>query len=358
MRFVVILAGGSGTRLWPLSRRGTPKQLLALFEGKSLLRFAYERAASVVDPSRILVCAGAPYLDIIAAQLPELPDENLLGEPVGRDSLAAVAWSMSEVARRDPAAVAAVLSADHVIEPAERFAQALQDAFAVAEADPTALVTFGVVPTSPHTGFGYLHRGAPLPGFPDVCAVAEFAEKPDRATAERYLASGDWWWNSGIFCWRAQTLLDQVRALVPELAAGLDAIQAAPGDIARLYPSLPKTSVDYAIMEPSSHGAGGLHVVAVALPITWHDVGNYAALARHLPQAGGNAAEGRVVILDAHDNILINRGSPGHLIAVAGLADTVVVVDGDVTLVCPAHATEAIKPLVELVRTQQGESYA
>ena len=159
MRYVVIMAGGSGTRLWPLSRQGTPKQLLELFDGRSLLRLAYERVAGLLPDDRILVCTSRTYVDVVARQLPELPRENLLGEPVGRDSLSAVAWSAAILEQRDPEAVVAMLSADHIITPVEGFRATLERAFSVAEARPRALVTMGVVPTEAHTGFGYVHRG-------------------------------------------------------------------------------------------------------------------------------------------------------------------------------------------------------
>lgn len=166
MRYVVIMAGGSGTRLWPLSRQGTPKQLLPMIEGRSLLRLAFDRALGVVPAERILVVTGAAHLDEVRRQLPEVLPENLLGEPVGRDSLNAVAWPAAVLARRDPEAVIAQLTADHIIEPVDAFVAALQEAFAIAEEVPAALVTLGVVPTSPHTGYGYLQRGPALPGHP------------------------------------------------------------------------------------------------------------------------------------------------------------------------------------------------
>ena len=174
MRYVVIMAGGSGTRLWPLSRQGRPKQLLELFGGASLLRLAYDRVAGVVPPENILVCTGRAYADDVAAQIPELPEGNILGEPEGRDSLNAVAWSAAVVAGRDPEGVVAMVTADQVITPVDEFARSLRLAFEVAEARPRALVTLGVVPTSPHTGYGYLHRAEELDGFAGVHRVAQF----------------------------------------------------------------------------------------------------------------------------------------------------------------------------------------
>jgi mannose-1-phosphate guanylyltransferase len=286
-----------------------------------------------------------------------LPRGNILGEPVGRDSLNAVAWSTAVVAQRDPAGVVAVLSADHVINPVAAFTAALGQAFAAAEQDRDALVTMGVVPTSPHTGFGYLHRGQPAAGLTGVWQVEEFAEKPPRAVAEAYFAAGDWWWNSGLFCWRAETFLEQLAGFMPETAAAIRDIAADPSRLAAVYPTLTKVSVDYAIMEPVSRGSGPCHILAVPLEADWDDIGGYTALADHLDHIGGNAQTGRVVALDASGNLLVNAGPPDSLIAVVGLRDTVVVTHGGVTLVCPRSAAEAVKALVERVRTEAGPAY-
>jgi mannose-1-phosphate guanylyltransferase len=358
MRHIVIMAGGSGTRLWPLSRQGMPKQLLALIDGKSLLRLAYERARAVADDDHILICTGAAYRDVVAAQLPELPAANLLGEPVGRDSLNAVAWSTGVIAARDREATVAVLSADHVIEPVADFAAALSTAFAAAETDDRALVTLGVVPTRPHTGFGYLHRGQPALGLRQAFHVVEFDEKPALAEAEAYVASGEWWWNSGMFCWRAATFLTELAELMPKTAASIADLVAAPDRLAEIYPALEKVSVDYAIMQPVSHGAGTAHILAVPLETSWSDIGGFPALAGHLAQSNGNATLGRVVTLDATGNILINSGPDDSLVAVVGLHDTVVVTHDGITLVCPRRAAENIKQLVERVRVELGASYA
>ncbi|HIT76313.1 MAG TPA: mannose-1-phosphate guanylyltransferase [Candidatus Avipropionibacterium avicola] len=358
MRYVVILAGGSGTRLWPLSRKGMPKQLLELVGGVSLLRMAYERVARVVPAERILVCTGASYADVVAEQLPELAPENLLGEPVGRDSLNAIAWSAAVLADRDPDAVVATVTADHVIEPVDAFVEALEEAFSVAEENDDALVTFGVVPTTAHTGYGYLHRGDGLDGHPSTCEVREFKEKPDAATAERYLASGQYWWNSGMFVWQARTFLDQLAGLVPESYRIVTELATHPAKLAGLYPQLPRISVDYAVLEPVSQGRGSARILAVALPIQWSDVGGYAALAEHLPtDADGNAVDGRAVLLDSSDTVVVNRTSPEHVVAVVGGQDLIVVTTADITLVCPASAAEQVKALVAEVGEQLGDDY-
>ncbi len=350
MRYVAILAGGSGTRLWPLSRRGQPKQLLNLIGGRSLLRLAYERIADSVPAERVLVCTGAAYSDVVAEQIPELPVGNILGEPVGRDSLNAVAWTTAVIAARDPDAVVAVLSADQIIRPVERFVAALDEAFRIAEADPRALVTFGVVPDSPHTGYGYLRRGLGLDGFPGCSEVAEFREKPSLEVATAYLASGEYWWNSGMFVWRVATLLEQLRLLKPQTHGLITALAAEPGRLDDVYPRLERISVDYAIMEPVSQGRGSGHVVAVPLPISWVDLGGYRALFDNLPAGpSDNRVMGQVVVSDAEGNLLINTRGEGSVLAVAGIRDTVVVTTPDATLVVPLAGSQAVKELVAAV---------
>ncbi len=359
MRYVLIVAGGSGKRLWPLSRRDMPKQLLKVLGGKSLLRIAYERLDGVVPPERVLVCTGADYADVVAEELPEVPEGNILGEPEGRDSLNAVAWPAAVLAAQDPEAVVAVVTADHVMHPVESFQAALAEGFAVAEADPQALVTFGVVPTSAHTGYGYLRHTDPLPGHPEVRAVAEFKEKPDQATAQAYLASGSYWWNAGMFVWRAATLLDQLALLHPDTHAQVTALAAEPARLGEIYPRLLKISVDYAVMEPASQGRSSGHVVAVRLPISWHDVGGFASLADQLPRdPQGNATQGLQVLVDAHDNLVLNQDEDGRLVAVVGLTGTVIVQTPQITLVCPVSESERIKELVAEVTERLGRSYA
>lgn len=359
MRYVVIMAGGSGTRLWPLSRQGTPKQLLKLIDGKSLLRIAFERSLASVPAERILVVTGAAYADSVAADLPEMPVENILGEPIGRDSLNAVAWPAAVLARRDPDAVIAQVTADHVIEPLETFVDTLEVAFRVAEADPSALVTLGVVPTSAHTGYGYLHRGEALAGFKGAHRVLEFAEKPGREVAEGYLASGEYWWNAGMFVWHAATLLEQLQRLLPETYASIIELAAHPERLAEIFPGLHKTSVDYGVMEPVSAGRGSAHVVAVRLGVTWRDVGGYASLAEVLSHdAAGNTVEGLVVSLDAHDNVVVNADGPDTLVGLLGVSGMVVVRTPRATLVAPIAEAERVKELVALVTAQAGPQFA
>ncbi len=358
MRYVLIMAGGSGKRLWPLSRQGMPKQLLKIVGGSSLLRIAYERIAGVVPPENVVVCTGADYAEVVAAELPEIDPANILGEPEGRDSLNAIAWPAAILAARDPDAVMAVVASDHVMRPVESFQSALVEGFAVAESDPNALVTFGVVPTSAHTGFGYLHRGTALGDHPNAHEVLAFKEKPDELTAQEYLTSGEYWWNSGMFVWRAQTFLDQIHQLLPDTHVAVTALASAPDRLKEIYPTLMKISVDYGVMEPTSQGHTAAHVVAVPLPITWHDVGGFGSLrSQYLLDEHGNALSGTNVLLDSRDNLVINSASDSRLVAGIGLRDMVVVQTDQITVVCPMRDAERIKELVGEVAERLGPGY-
>lgn len=359
MRYVVIPAGGAGQRLWPLSRHNMPKQLLNLVGGKTLLRVAYERVAGLVPDAQVLICTGAEFADAVHWEIPELPRANILGEPVGRDTLNAVAYATGIVSDRDPDAVVAILASDQLMQPVSVLRAALQKAFGVAEQQVEALITFGVVPTTPHTGFGYLERGLQLAGNRDVCQVSSFTEKPDRETAEGYLASGRYWWNSGMFVWRASSFLEQLRQLRPQHHRLITEIAAKPERIDNLYPQLEKISVDYAVMEPVSRGEATGHVLAVRLPITWHDVGGFEALSSQLPHdESGNAITGTSVLVDSSDNVVINQADDGRVVAVVGLSGTVIVQTSEVTLVCPITEAERIKELLGEVTDRLGGNYA
>ena len=342
-----------------MSRQGTPKQLLEIFEGKSLLRLAYERLAGLLPREGILVCTSRDYADVVADQLPELPAENILGEPVGRDSLNAVAWSAAVLAERDPAAVVAMVTADQLIDPVAEFHRCLRVAFDVVDRYPQALVTMGVVPTSAHTGYGYLHRADVLAGFDGVHHLADFKEKPDLDVAKRYVESGEYWWNAGMFVWRAVTLLEQLRALMPATAAAMERIIAEPSSLDEVFHELEKTSVDYAVMERVSRGETDAFVVAVPLAVDWRDVGGYVTLAEQLSfDDHGNRVEGMTVALDTSGCIVINTDDSNHVVATLGMKDTLVVHTASATLVSPIAESERVRELVALVRDQYGSEFS
>jgi mannose-1-phosphate guanylyltransferase len=370
MRHAVIMAGGSGTRLWPLSRAQRPKQLLDVIaedsaDGEqggahSLLAEAFTRLQAVLPPEQIWVCTAARYADLVRAALPELGADRLVLEPVARDTANAVGLTAALVADVDPDAELAVVSADHVIRPVQRFADALCTAYDVLAVRPRALVTLGVTPTSPATGFGYVQKGAPTE-VPGAAEAASFREKPDRATAERYLASGEYLWNSGMFVWRAQTVLDALADHLPESAAGLATIVAAPAGperdavLAEVFPTLPKISVDYAVLEPAATEPG--RVAVVDLDVEWLDVGSWPALAHTLEtDAAGNAVRGLTVLLDSGGNVVLSD-DPEHLVALVGVRDSVVVHTADVTMVCPVGDAERVKELLAAVTEGTGARF-
>jgi mannose-1-phosphate guanylyltransferase len=365
MRHAVIMAGGSGTRLWPLSRAERPKQLLDVVAepgggAHSLLAEAFARLRAVLPADCIWVCTAARYGDQVRAALPELGAERLILEPVARDTANAVGLAAALVADADPDADLAVVSADHVIRPVERFAAALATAYDALAVRPDALVTLGIRPTSPATGFGYVQRGAPTE-VPGVAEAGSFREKPDLATAREYLASGQYLWNSGMFVWRARTVLDALADHLPATAAGLARVVAAPAGPARdavlaeVFPGLQKISVDYAVLEPAAAEPG--RVLVADLDVDWLDVGSWPALAHTLDAADGNAVRGLAVTLDTAGNIVFCE-DPEHLVALVGVRDSVVVATRDVTMVCPVADAERVKALLAEVEKRHGSRFS
>ncbi|WP_448627016.1 mannose-1-phosphate guanylyltransferase [Geodermatophilus sp. URMC 64] len=365
MRHAVIMAGGSGTRLWPLSRAGRPKQLLDVVAepgggAHSLLAEAFARLQAVLPAENIWVCTAARYGAQIRAALPELGADRLVLEPVARDTANAVGLTAALVADVDPDAELAVVSADHVIRPVERFAAALRTAYDALAVRPDALVTLGIRPTAPATGFGYVRRG-PATEVAGVAEAASFREKPDLPTAQRYLASGEYLWNSGMFVWRAATVLDALADHLPETAKGLGRVVAeAPGPardavLAEVFPTLPRISVDYAVLEPAAAQPG--RVLVADLDVDWLDVGSWPALAHTLDQVDGNAVRGLAVTLDAAGNIVFSE-DPEHLVALVGVRDSVVVHTADVTMVCPVGEAERVKALLAAVEEGHGSRFS
>lgn len=358
MHHALIMAGGSGSRLWPLSRKSRPKQLLKLFDGKSLMRIAYERVAPLIDADRVWVVTSTSYIDQVAAELPELPRANLIGEPVGRDTANAIGLALNLIARHDADATVAVLTADHLIDPQDRFLDALRRGFDTVARWPDHLVTFGIRPTEPHTGYGYVHRGEPTA--PGVYRVRAFREKPDRATADAYLASGEHLWNSGMFVWRADTLLAELEHRLPENARELAEVAAqwpthgaaqtpALADrVAARFAELRRISVDYAIMEHAER------VLVIDADVHWRDVGSWSALAAATPtDADGNAlAATHVAVLESTGNLVVAEG--GHLVALLGVHDLVVVHSEHATLVCRRSESERVRAMVEAVTARFG----
>ena len=349
MRHALILAGGSGTRLWPYSTAALPKQLVPLLGGRSLLDIAVARATSVVPPEQVWLGAGE-QLRAAVEQVEGLRADRLIVEPSGRDTLPAVALGCAVIAAADPEAVVAVLTADHLIEPLASFAATLDEAFALAEQRPEVLVTFGVVPDSAATGFGYLELGEPLGG---GHVVSCFREKPTLSLATEFLAAGPsrYLWNSGMFVWQAATLLRAVDTFVPEAAQLLRELGSAYGTsawaaLARdTWPRLAKLSIDYGVMEPASMSPD-FTVAALPLAARWLDVGSWPAYGQALgvDEAGNAVGAARVVLHESTGNV-VTSSDPNHLVTLVGCEGLVVVHTPAATLVMPAAQAQRVKEL-------------
>jgi mannose-1-phosphate guanylyltransferase len=353
MLHAVIMAGGSGTRFWPASRFDRPKQLLALTGEQPLLRSTVDRVLPLVSAARVWVVTTAATAEVTRALLDDIPPEHILAEPSGRDTAACVAYAARVLLHNDPDAHCLVFPADHVIPDEERFRSAMAAGAAVVE-ERGGLLTFGVEPTRPptrpETGFGYLDVGV------EVCTrdgwrvheLERFVEKPDRETAERYLAEGGFLWNSGMFAWRATDLLAEVRRQLPLLFDGIAVIgdalgtTEAPAVVAQVYPRLPRTSVDFGIMESARQ------CWTVPVDFAWSDVGSWTALPDILSADGsGNIGRGRTVDLDAGNNILVGEGV---VVTVIGVRDLVVVATPDAVLVVPKNEAQRVKEVVDILR--------
>jgi len=356
MPYAVIMAGGAGKRLWPLSRTGRPKQLLPLIGGKSLLEIATERLKGLFDNEEIWVITNAEYADMVAKMLPQLPPGNIVGEPEGRDTANAIALATALLSGRDEGATMAVFTADHVIRPVERFVEAVQIASQAAEDNPEALLTFGARPTWPHTGLGYIQCGKTVTD--GVHEVLAFKEKPDHQTARRYIDSGQYYWNSGMFVWKLGAIRRALEEFLPESMGKLAPVAQAARDgkdysrlLEQMYPSLRKISIDYAVME-NAH-----KVLMVELNCEWLDVGSWPALENvcELDDAGNAIVADSVLVLDSFRNIIVSQDE--HLLAVLGMDDCVVVHSADATLVCNKADSQRLKELVTFIEQKYGRKY-
>lgn len=344
--YAVIMAGGSGTRFWPLSRKDHPKQFLSIIGDESMMVQTWRRCLALVgDPQRILVVTGARYANLTRKQLPDLPADNLLAEPEARNTAPCLAWTAAELQRRDPDSLMLVFPADHVIEDIDGLRCSVEAACAAARTG--ALVTFGIPPRYAETGYGYIEVAAPLELDPTPAApvrrVAAFREKPDSATAEEYVDAGTFLWNSGMFVWESRVLLAAMAAHLPAAATAAKAMLAASDEVERVaaYAAMPATSIDYGIMEQAER------VACVEAQFDWSDVGSWAALAELLPpDADGNVTRGDVAALDASGNLV---HAPGEKVALLGVEGLAIVRAGDVLLVARLDRAQDIKALREKV---------
>lgn len=359
MRYAMIMAGGSGTRLWPMSRDGQPKQLIKFIHqgGKtvSLLELAADRASELVPTDKQYICTGERYRSQIREGLPSFDDAHILGEPQPRDTVNAVAFAAAVFAKEDPDAVFSVLTADQLIEPADVFNSAMDLGYKLAEEDPSRLITFGIKPDHAATGYGYIEHGQAIEGTDgQAFKVARFIEKPPLEKAEAYFNSGRYDWNAGMFVFHAGTFLKLYERFMPSNAAlikelaeawGTDRQQAVLDDI---YPKLEKTSVDYGVMEPAANESD-VSIVGVKMEITWLDVGSWPAYGETLDaKDGGNKAAGvGIQTFESKNNIVIGEVESDHTIALIGCDDLIVIRTDRATLIVPKDRAQDIKKLHE-----------
>ncbi|HEY3291428.1 MAG TPA: mannose-1-phosphate guanylyltransferase [Anaerolineae bacterium] len=354
--YALILAGGSGTRLWPYSRSDKPKQFLALSpradgaEPRSLLQETVDRILPLIPPSNVYVATGSVYAQIVAEQLPDVPAENIIVEPSGRGTAPCIGLGALHMLRRDHNAVMAVLSSDHIVQHADR----LRNALITAEegAGRGLLVTIGIHPTAPTTGYGYIEKGDFLFDHEgtQVYKVQRFVEKPDAPTARGYFASGHYFWNAGMFVWRADVILKELDTHCPGVAAPLKPIGAAIGTSAeettllRHWVDMESIAIDVGVMERTEHAA------VIPADLAWSDVGDWAALADFLPHdADGNAIVGKATLLDTHDTLVFGAE---RMIATIGLQDLMIIDTPDALLVCPRSRAQDVKAMVMRLKAE------
>ncbi len=361
MNYAVVMAGGTGKRLWPLSREKRPKQVLKLIDGQTLLRRCFDRLCPIFDERNIIVLTNAGYVDIVRENLPELPSGNVIAEPAVRDTAGAIGLAATVLTKVDPDASMAVVTADQIIEPADVFLQAMRDALAWVNDNPNDLVTFGIRPTFPSTQLGYINclEHSKCPDSENtIYSVEQFIEKPDEKTAIDYLKSGSYFWNSGMFVWKARAILDNLEKFLPDSTEPLKKIIQAWGTpnqnraLEEWFVKLPKISIDYAVMEKAEE------VRAIELSCRWLDMGSFAALADIISSDEFNnvVVAGSSELLDCKNNIVVTE-EKGHLIAAIGLENMVIAHSPDATLFCHIDETQRLKELLELIRKHKGEKF-
>ncbi|HVX12518.1 MAG TPA: mannose-1-phosphate guanylyltransferase [Pirellulales bacterium] len=364
MLHAIVMAGGSGTRFWPESRDLRPKQLLRFAGERSMIQSTIDRLKGLVPPERMLIATNARLAQVIGEQLPELPPEAILGEPCKRDTAPCIGLAALLVSQRDPEATMAVMPSDHVINPDSAFCQAIEFAAALVDESPARIVTFGIRPTYPAEIFGYIERGEKLEtaaakkrsSFAPAFQVRQFREKPKADVARAYVDSGRFFWNAGIFVWRAATILQALRQHQPEMFGHLQRIAQAFGQpgyqqvLEREFAAIRGVSIDYAVMEHARD------VAVIEAPYDWDDVGSWQALARlHGTDENGNTIIGKHMGLNTSGTIL--RGSNDHLIVTLGVKDCVIVHTPDATLVANKHDEESIRQVVKLLQEKGWTEY-
>lgn len=345
--FTVIMAGGSGTRFWPLSRSSLPKQFLPLTSKQPLIAETMKRMAGLSTPARTSVVCGAKHAALVKKSLPKLPKQNVIVEPEARNTAPAIALACAHVAHENPEGVLVVLPSDQHVADVAAFQKSVEEAVRVAQSG--LIVTLGIKATRPETGYGYIRLGEPMSG--QARQVAQFAEKPNLETAQRYLVSGDYLWNAGIFVFRADVMLAAFASHMPELMKPLEAIRAAWGTkkaaavLLREFKKMPATSIDYGVAERAPN------IAVVPSSCGWSDVGSFNALPDVRPtDAAGNVTQGEALVVDSSGCVVLGGK---RVVAVVGMKDVVVVDAGDAILVLPKDKCQDVRKVVEALKAQK-----
>ncbi|MDG1873536.1 MAG: mannose-1-phosphate guanylyltransferase [Mariniblastus sp.] len=357
MLHAMIMAGGAGTRFWPASRKLTPKQLLTLSGDRSMLQATCDRLKGLCPPENLLIVTNKLLVESIAKQLPEIPADSVIGEPAKRDTAPCVGLAAAWVAAKDPDATMVVMPADHVIGPDDVFQDALSHAADLVEKDPTRIVTFGIKPSYPAEAFGYIDSGielsdARMPTF----EVNRFCEKPDVETAKKFVAAGTFFWNAGIFVWKAKTILEALAKFEPQMSKHIETIQNSigtdqfPHTLEAEFTAIKGTSIDYAVLERYENR------LVVEAPFQWDDLGNWTAIPRLKgTDDQGNSVDGEHIGIDTENSIV--RTENGHLIVTVGMKDCIVVHTPDATLVANKRDESAIKQVVAELERRDMKGY-
>lgn len=356
MLHAVVMAGGSGTRFWPASRQSLPKQFLKIGSDRTLLQETVRRCEPLIPVERQWVVTGASLAAETARQLPQLSADQLIIEPCARNTAPCIALAAVHLLQVDADAVMLVVPADHVIQPSADFRAAVERAVQFVEQSPASLLLFGVRPTYPATGFGYLQRGAVLPDAGGVAKVAHFREKPSVEVAAQYLEAGNYFWNCGIFVWKAATILQALAAATPEWEPLIQRLQQAAGTpgwkqtLAEVFPQMPATSIDYAVLEKADT------IFMQPADFGWDDVGSWGALSRLIaPDSCRNTVQGLHVGLETRDCIL--RTTESHLLATVGVENLIVVHTPQITLVASRNDEAAVKSLTAEIQRRGLSEY-
>ncbi len=338
--WAIVLAGGAGTRFWPASRAARPKQLLPLASSEPLLAATVHRMASVVPANRVVVVTGAHLLEATRAVVPEVPAENFLAEPVPRNTAPAIAWATAEIARRDPDALCMVLPSDHFIALPDAYVAAVKTALDGARRG--YLTTLGIRPSRPETGFGYIEVGKEIA--PHVHEAARFVEKPNLETAQKYVASGSFLWNAGMFFYAAKTMNDAIREQLPDVAAkAIECLDAS--TLARVFPTMQSISIDHGVMEKAKR------VAVVPGDFGWSDVGSWqSSWELALKDDAGNAVPEGAIVIDGKNNLVWDRTGSGRTYALVGVSDLVVVETEDAVLIVPRDRAQDVRLAVERLK--------